>query len=73
MKKREWDMRVEEHNHIIKFTGRTDDAQLPFFLSDYLKKVFTHELFEKQFSPEKREITFDDFSENKYSFFGLFP
>ena len=49
-------MRVEEHNHIIKFTGRTDDAQLPFFLSDYLKKVFTHELFEKQFSPEKREI-----------------
>jgi hypothetical protein len=54
-RKREWDLKVEEHSHIIEFKGRTDEAEIPNFLLNKLKEIFTYDLFEKQF-PESKEV-----------------
>jgi len=38
------------------FYGRTDEAQIPPFLLDYLKKTFTKELLSKQFPEIKKGV-----------------
>jgi len=44
----------------VRFGGRTDNAQIPTFLIDYLQKTFTKELLENNFEDVKKVILFGE-------------
>lgn len=48
-----------------EFTGRTDDAQIPDFLLEYLKKTFDRDTFIKQFPDAQEVILFGEGYGNK--------
>jgi len=49
-----------EGDAYVKFGGRTDDAQIPTFLLEYLQKSFTIEQFKKTFPDNDKVILFGE-------------